>query len=85
MVDLFRFDIALANAVPVLHERLIDPSPFESEFLDRVPFYDLDDVVDAVTARLADPDGTRTDAQRTMQWFRQDCLIDRFIPVEFPA
>jgi len=82
MVDLFRFDIALANAVPVLHERLIDPSPFESEFLDRVPFYDLDDVVDAVMARLADPDGTRADAQRTMQWFRQDCLIDRFIPVE---
>ena len=82
MLDLFRFDMALANAVPILHERVDATSEFDEPFMERVPFYEIDTVVDAVRSRLDALDLARAEAEQTKQWFRDEFLIDQFIPVE---
>jgi len=82
MVDLFRFDMAFANAVPVLHERVEAASSMDQAFGERVAYYDVENVVDAVRERLEDLDEARAEAEELKKWFRDEWLIDRFIPVD---
>ena len=81
-IDLFRFDHALSNGIPILHERVTPRLPFDEQFMDRIAFYDLDDVVGAVHQQLENPESTRSRAQRTRQWFADEVNIDRFIPFD---
>lgn len=82
ILDLFRFDFMLANGIPMLHERLVAPSPFDRDFLDRIPFYDPPDIVDAVRSVLEDHDAAVDTARSTREWFRQQYPIDRFLPID---
>ncbi len=81
-IDLFRFDHALANGIPILHERISPRSPFDAQFMEHLAFHDLDNIVAAVHQQLDDEEGTRARALRTKEWFADAVDIDRFIPFD---
>ena len=81
-IDLFRFDHVLANGVPVLHERVTPRSPFDAQFMDRIPFFDLPDIVSAVHSRLGDLDTSRQEARDTQEWFKQEIAFDQYVPFD---
>lgn len=82
ILDLFRFDHSLANGLPILHERLHEASAFDQQFLDRIPFYDLPDIVGAVHAILEDLPAAQAFAQDSAEWFRREHPVDRYIPTD---